>query len=264
MPYETMLFDVAEGVATLSLNRPEKRNALNHQMAAEILDALKQVERDAAVRVLVVTGAGPAFCAGQDLDAIRALREQSGPVSFREHLLKTYNAIVLKMRGLEKPVIAAVNGVAAGAGWGLALACDFRYAADNARFRLAFGAIGLAPDTGTSFFLAHTAGLGRALELAYTNEIIGAQDALAMGLVNKVFPAADLLPATLTVARQIAQGAPRAMGLAKRAMYRALHTSLEEALDYEAYLQDIAGRSDDYLEGVAAVLEKRQPVYKGK
>jgi 2-(1,2-epoxy-1,2-dihydrophenyl)acetyl-CoA isomerase len=261
MAYETILFDVADGVATLTFNRPDKRNAFNEAMAAETLDALKQAERDAAVRALIVTGAGAGFCAGQDLDVVRA---RSEPIEFRAHLFKTYNAIVLRLRALEKPVLAAVNGAAAGAGWGIALACDLRYAAEGAKFRLAFGAIGLAPDSGTSFFLARTIGLGRALELAYTNDVVSAPDALALGLVNKVFPEAELLPATRALAARLAQGPTRAYGLAKRAMNRALAVGLEEALDYEAHLQAIAGRSADYREGVAAFLEKRPPQYQGR
>ena len=261
MAYSTLLYEVADGVATMTLNRPEVRNAFNDQMAEEMQAALKAAERDAAVRCLVVTGAGAGFCAGQDLSA---MRERGAGVSFREHLQHTYNPIVAKLASIEKPAIAAVNGAAAGAGFGIALACDFRYASEAARFRMAFIGIALAPDSGTSYFLPRFVGLGRALELAYTNELIDAPTALSLGLVNKVLPADQLMPATLDLARRLAQAPTRSLGLTKRAMNYALTATLTEALDYEAHVQEIAGRSGDYREGVGAFLEKRTPQFKGQ
>src|SRR5512136_681883 len=190
MSYSTILYDLADGVATLIFNRPEVRNAFNDVMAEETQAALKSAERDEAVRCLVITGAGQGFCAGQDLAAIRDRGEE---VSFRDHLTKTYNPIVSKLRSIEKPVIAAINGAAAGAGWGMALACDIRFASAAAKFRLAFIGIGLAPDSATSFFLPRIIGLGKALELAYTNEVLDANTALSLGLVNKVVPPDQLM-----------------------------------------------------------------------
>ncbi|HTP06907.1 MAG TPA: enoyl-CoA hydratase-related protein [Anaerolineae bacterium] len=261
MAYSTILYDLADGVATLTFNRPEVRNAFNDVMAAEVQAALKTAERDEQVRCLVITGAGQGFCAGQDL---AALRERGGAVSFREHLQQTYHPIVAKLYSIEKPIVAAINGAAAGAGWGIALACDIRYAAESAKFRLAFSGIGLAPDSGTSFFLPRLIGLGRALELAYTNEMLDANYALALGLVNKIFINDQLLPATLELARKLAQAPTRGLGLTKRAMNYALNVNLAEALDYEAHLQEIAGRTIDHHEGVQAFLEKRSPKFTGK
>ncbi len=259
--YKTLLYSLADGVAEITLNRPEALNAFDDLMAAEFQEALKSAERDPAVRALLITGVGKGFCAGQDLGAVRARPEG---LSFREHLLKTYNPIVAKLRSIEKPVVAAVNGAAVGAGFGLALACDIRYASESAKFRMAFIGIGLAPDSGTSYFLPRLVGMGRALELAYTNDLIDATIALQLGLVNKVFPADALLKEARALAAKLAGGPTKAYGLTKRAMLRAASTSLEEALDYEAHLQDIAGRTGDHKEGVAAFLEKRPPQFKGK
>jgi 2-(1,2-epoxy-1,2-dihydrophenyl)acetyl-CoA isomerase len=261
MTFTTILYDVADSVAVITFNRPEVRNAFNDQLAEEVQAALKKAERDDGVRCVVITGAGPGFCAGQDLAAVR---ERGEGLSFREHLLRTFNPIVAKLRSLEKPIVASVNGAAAGAGWGLALACDIRYASEAARFRMAFIGIGLVPDSGTSFFLPRIVGLGKALEIAYTNEVVDANTALSLGLVNRVLPADQLLPATLDLARKLAQGPTRGLGLTKRAMNHALNVDLEAALDYEAFLQDIAGRTTDHREGVQAFLEKRSPKFIGR
>lgn len=259
--YNTLLYSLADGIAEITLNRPEALNAFNDQMAAELQEALKQAERDSTVRALLLTGAGKGFCAGQDLQAVR---ERPADHSFRDHLLKTFNPIVAKLTSIEKPVIAALNGATVGAGLGIALACDIRYASETAKFRMAFIGIGLAPDSATSYFLPRLLGMGRALEMAYTNELIDAPTALSLGLVNKVFPPADLLTQARALASQLAVGPTRGYGLTKRAMRHAATSTLTDALDYEAHLQDIAGRTSDHHEGVTAFLEKRKPNFSGK
>jgi len=260
MMYTTILVDTQDSVTTITLNRPEVLNAFNNQMAEDVLAALKQAERDNATRCLVLTGAGRGFCAGQDLEVLRARPEG---VSFREHLLRTFNPIVTRLRTIEKPVIAQINGAAAGAGFGLALACDVRYMAEGAKLRFAFSGIGLAPDSGTSFFLPRLIGYARAFELAATNMPVAAKAALELGLVESVFPDADLAAEVRSIATKLAQGPTKAIGLLKRAMNKAFELSLEEALDYEAHLQEIAGQTADHREGVAAFLEKRAAKFTG-
>ncbi|MBP7692224.1 MAG: enoyl-CoA hydratase/isomerase family protein [Anaerolineales bacterium] len=256
-----LLTDLTAGVFTLTLNRPEVLNAFNDALAAGLLEALKHAERDPAIRCVVLTGAGAGFCAGQDL---AALRDREAEISFREHLLRTFNPIVARMRTLEKPIIGQLNGATAGAGLGLALACDLRYAAAGAKLRVAFNGIALAPDSGVSFFLPRLVGYARAYELAVSNAPLTAEAAAELGLVNRVFPPAELAEAVRSVAAQLAQGPTRAFGLTKRAMNKALLVSLDEALEYEAHLQEIAGRSPDHREGVAAFLEKRRPNFTGQ
>lgn len=259
MAYETILYEKRNGVARITLNRPQALNAFTPQMNAELQNALKEGEGDETVRCFLITGAGRAFCAGQDLKGRTPDQKGSLGASLREK----YNPIILRMRRTEKIVLAAVNGVAAGAGCNLALACDLRIAADDARFIEAFVRVGLAPDCGGSFFLPRLVGLSKAMELLFLGEPVEAQEALRIGLVAKVVPGAELAHAAQEMAETLACG-PRSIGLIKRAVNRMLLPELETQLEYEAYLQEIAGRSADFDEGVRAFLEKRPPVFTGK
>ncbi len=257
---ETILLDHSDGVLTITLNRPDVLNAFNDQMSAEMQDALRQAERDAAVRCLLVTGAGRGFCSGQDL------RDRAGNVqfSFVESLRRRYNPIIAKLRTIEKPVLAAVNGVAAGAGCSLALACDLRLAAAKASFIEIFARVGLVPDSGSTYFLPRLVGLGKAFELCYLADPLTADDALKIGLVNWVAADEDFLARSREIAGRLAQGPTKGCGLIKRALNHNLAVDLESALDYEAMLQEVAGRSTDHREGVSAFLEKRQATFNGR
>jgi 2-(1,2-epoxy-1,2-dihydrophenyl)acetyl-CoA isomerase len=257
--YETIIVEKENGVATITLNRPQALNAFVPEMNKEVLDGLKEGEQDAAVRCFVITGAGRAFCAGQDLKGRTPGQKGSLGASLREK----YNPMIRQIRQTEKIVIAAVNGVAAGAGCNLALACDLRVASEEAKFIQSFVRVGLAPDSGGSFILPRLVGLSKAMELLLLGDTIDAREAQRIGLVAKVFPAAEFAGSMKAVAEKIA-GGPRGMGLIKRALNHAMFPRLEADLEYEAYLQEIAGRSADYDEGVRAFLEKRPPVFRGK
>lgn len=252
--------EVADRIATITLDRPDVLNAFDRALKDELAAALRAAARERDVRVVIVTGAGRAFSAGQDLKE-RQTRE--APPLDRE-LRERYNPIVVAIRSMEKPVIAAVNGVAAGAGMSLALSCDIRIASEEASFIEVFGRVGLVPDTGSTWFLPRLVGPAKALELMWTTDPIDARTALAIGLVNRVVPAADLAAETRTLATRLASAAPLALALAKRAVNRALEVGLVDALDYEASLQGIAGRSKDYAEGVSAFVEKRPARFTGE
>lgn len=260
MGYETILYGLDEGVLTITLNRPDVLNAFNRKMTDEIADALKKAERDAAVRCIVFTGAGRAFSSGEDLKA----RQAEGVSDFGSTLKERYNPIILKMRNIDKPVLGAINGVAAGAGCSLALACDLRIASEKAQFIEAFVRVGLVPDSGSSFFLPRLVGLGKALEMAFLGDSVGAEESLRLGLVNRVVPPEELEGATRELALRLAKSPTKAVGLAKRAMNRALHMDLEQLLEYEVYAQEIAGASEDHKEGIAAFTEKRAANFIGR
>jgi 2-(1,2-epoxy-1,2-dihydrophenyl)acetyl-CoA isomerase len=248
-----------DGVATICLNRPEVYNALNDELTFEIQDALKLCSRDEEIRVVVLTGEGKAFCSGQDLKDSSDIENKS----FSESLHKRYNPIITAIRNIPKPVICQLNGVAAGAGCSLALACDYIVAAEEATLIEVFINIGLVPDSGSSLFLPRLVGYTRAFELATMGTKLKAQEAFEMGIVNRVVPLEDLGKATDEVVTYYANAPTKAIGLIKKMLDKAYTSELSQALDYEAYCQEIAGRSNDYKEGVNAFLEKRKPEFKG-
>lgn len=261
MSYETIQYEAADGVATITLNRPDKLNAFNDPMIGETLDAFKRAGRDEAVRCIVISGAGRAFSSGQDLGDFR---ERGEAVSIAEHLRHGYHRLIRQMVTLEKPIIGAINGVAAGAGCGVALAADIRVAAASASFMLAFSRVGLIPDSGLNWFLPRLIGYARAYEMAITAERVPAAKAMEWGMVNRVVPDEQLPEIAAAYARQLADGPTLAFGLTKRAMNRSWEMNLDEALAYEAYLQEVAGRSHDNREGIIAFLEKRRPTFAGR
>jgi 2-(1,2-epoxy-1,2-dihydrophenyl)acetyl-CoA isomerase len=261
MSYATIRFEVADQVATLTLNRPDKLNSFTAEMHAELKDALGRVAAaDSGVRALLITGAGRGFCAGQDLS------QRAGPVvpDLGETIEKQFNPLIRTLRTLEIPVIGAVNGTAAGAGMSLALACDITLAARSASFLQAFAKIGLIPDAGSTFFLPRLAGEARARGLAMLADKIGAEQAAAWGLIWKVVDDDKLLPEATALARHLAVQPTRGLALIKQALNRSAANDLDRQLDVERDLQRIAGRTEDYREGVAAFFEKRAPRFKGR
>jgi 2-(1,2-epoxy-1,2-dihydrophenyl)acetyl-CoA isomerase len=258
--FESLQFEIADAVATITLDRPAALNALTVPMKAELLRALGLVARDPDVRAVVLTGAGRAFCAGQDLKERQAPDAAPLAVELRER----YNPIIRAMRRLDKPIVGAINGVAAGAGASLAFACDIRIAAEAASFVLAFGRIGLVPDSGATWFLPRLVGAAKAAEMALLGEAVSAAEAEQFGLVAKVVPDEDLVAEAKAVALRLAALAPRALASTKHALDRAWSIDLDRALDEEAYRQGVAGASADHAEGMAAFLEKRPPRFHGE
>jgi 2-(1,2-epoxy-1,2-dihydrophenyl)acetyl-CoA isomerase len=254
----TVLSNFDQGVATITLNRPQVYNAFNAQLHQELFAALREAERTAAVRCVVITGAGKAFCSGQDL---KEVPEDAGPM-VSDTIRKHYNPLVLKLRKLGKPVIAAVNGVAAGAGLSLALACDLRIAVQSARFSAAFVNIALVPDSGLTYLLPRLIGQGRALEMALLGQPIDAATALSWGMVNRVVSEDEFPAAVQALAVQLAVGPARTLSLIRRNFDYAQDASLEQVLEWEAQAQQAAIDGGEYKEGVAAFREKRRPEYR--
>ena len=262
MAFEYILYEVDQGVAAITFNRPDVLNAFNRAMASEVRQALSAASADAEVRAVLITGAGRAFCAGQDL--AEAMPKEGPAPDLGDIVARGYNPIVRTIRQLDKPVVCAVNGVAAGAGANLAFACDFVIAASDASFIQSFSKLGLVPDTGGTFFLPRLVGLARATALMMLGDKVSAQDAVSMGLILRVAESAKLLEDATAFARQLATRPTRGLGLTKRALNASATNGLDEQLALEAQLQAEAGSSADYREGVKAFLEKRSPVFVGR
>jgi 2-(1,2-epoxy-1,2-dihydrophenyl)acetyl-CoA isomerase len=252
------------GVLALTLNRPSRLNALDETLLAALASALTVARDDDGVRCVLLTGAGRGFSAGADLaGGVLGAGEADRGMVVRRHLQTRYAPVILAIRELEKPVVAAVNGVAAGAGMSLALACDLRVCAESASFIQAFVRIGLVPDAGSTFFLPRLVGLAKAAELAMLGEQISAAEALRVGLVNRVVPDDSLLAAAAELASRLAAG-PRSLGLIKRALNLSLSADLRTQLGHEEDLQALAANSEDSVEGVTAFLQKRPTEFRGR
>lgn len=256
----TIQTTIENGVAILALNRPGKYNSFNREMALELQQQLDDCTENDAIRCIVITGSGKGFCAGQDL----AEATDTANLDFRTMVEEHYNALVRRLRYIEKPIIAAVNGVAAGAGANLALACDIVLAAESATFIQAFSKISLIPDTAGTFFLPRLVGLQRALALTMTGDKVSAAEAVQMGMIYKSFADDVFESEWKKMATTLAQMPTKAFGLTKRAMNASLHNTLDVQLELEKELQAEAGTTHDFKEGVAAFLEKRKPVFTGK
>jgi 2-(1,2-epoxy-1,2-dihydrophenyl)acetyl-CoA isomerase len=252
--------EVADRVATITLDRAEALNALTVPLKEDLLAALIHVGGDPTIGAVVLTGAGRAFCAGQDLRE----RLEPGAAPLEVEIRERYNPIILAMRRIEKPIVGAINGIAAGAGASLAFACDLRIAAEGASFLLAFGRVGLIPDSGATWLLPRLVGAAKAAELALPGEPLSAADAERLGLVVRVVPAESVVAEAQTVAAHLGSLAPRAVALTKRALEASWTASLDEQLELEAELQGIAGATADHVEGIAAFLEKRPPRFTGE
>lgn len=261
---DTILIADEGGVRTITLNRPDVLNAFNDTMLKALSKAVRQAEKDKSVRCLMLTGAGRAFSSGQDLADVRDRYDSDTPIELGRHIRAHYNPLIAKLRSIEKPVVAGVNGVAAGAGCSLALACDIRVAAESAGFIEAFVNVGLVPDSGSTFMLPRLIGVSRAMEMTFTGRKIKSEEALRIGLVNQVVADAELSSTAMKLAAKLASLPTKAIGWTKRAINAAWSADLVDQLDYEAMLQTAAGRTQDHREGVAAFLEKRSPRFKGE
>ncbi len=262
MNRQFVLFSKEDGIGTITLNRPEAMNALGGGMRQEILSALEEAVADTEVKVIVITGAGKAFCAGGDVNEFVSGVRPEGNLPFDQR--PTRDKIVLLIQNTGKPVIASVNGVAAGGGCNLALACDMRIASDRARFAEVFVRRGLHPDWGGTWFLPRLVGYAKAAELIFSGEVIDAQEALRLGLVNKVVPHEELPRATKEFALRFVKNAPIPIALAKRALQSYHRLDLTQALDYERLAQTICWETEDRAEGMRSFIEKREPIFKGK
>jgi len=275
MDFETIIMKKEEHIATITLNRPDRMNAINQQMEKELVGALDDVANDDDIRVVVVAGSGRAFCSGAEVGALAAGAQAasgggegderaSSADTMRRYLRSGIQKMVLALQKMEKPTIAMVNGAAVGAGCDLAFVCDMRVGSENARFRNGFVRIGLIPGAGGTWLYTRLMGLGRGLEFLFTGDFLGAEEAHRIGVLNKLVPADDLDKEALELARKIAKGPPIAIRLSKMQAYEALHTDMETALQTAAACQAICFSTSDMLEGVTAFIQKREAEFKGR
>lgn len=263
MGYESIVVEKKNNISRVTLNRPHALNAFNDQMGEEFYAALKEAEKDSETRCLIITGAGRAFSAGEDVSGLKERYGEGTHPSLGDHLRKKYHPMIMRIRNMEKPILARVNGIAAGSGASIALACDIRIASEEAGIKEAFIGVGLVPDSGSSYFLTQTLGPGRALELIMTGRTVGAREAEDLGLFTRTVTTAELDKTVDELAAKLASGPTKALGLSKRVVNQASRLELSDAMEYEAQNQDIAGRTKDHLEAVRAFIEKRQPKFSG-
>lgn len=263
MDFEHLIYHVNNLVATITLNRPETLNALTPAMRKSFATALELAERDDSVRVIVITGAGKGFCSGGDVKAMNAAKKSGKASALEDRIDPIRDKIVLALQDSTKPIIAAVNGAAAGAGMNIALACDIRIASDTAKFGETFAKRGLHPDWGGTYFLPRIVGIAKACELIWSGKMIQANEALRLGIVSQLETPDALMATTLKMASSFAAGPPIAIRMAKRAIYRSMDSTLREALEFETYAQNTCSGTQDAKEGIAAFVEKREPVFTG-
>lgn len=262
--YKCLLYAVQDAVATLTLNRPERLNALGDTLREDLHDAVLRATGDPQIRAIVLTGAGKGFCSGGDVKAMNEAREARTERPVLDKVAPLRDRVLLAMRDAPQPIIAAVNGAAAGAGMNLALACDIRLAATTARFGETFVKRGLHPDWGGTYFLPRMVGMAKACELIFTGEMLDAQEALRLGIVSAVYPPEDLLPAAHDLAARIAAGPPIAVRLARRALYHNQGADLQSALEFETFAQNVCSETEDAREGIRAFVDKRAPRFHGR
>jgi 2-(1,2-epoxy-1,2-dihydrophenyl)acetyl-CoA isomerase len=263
MSYKCLIYEEHENIATLTMNRPERLNALGDTLREDLHNAIVRASEDPTIRVIILTGAGRGFCSGGDVKAMNEAKERGQAPAILDKVAPARDRTVLAMRDAPKPIIAAVNGPAAGAGMNIALACDMRIASSAAKFGETFVRRGLHVDWGGTYFLPRLVGMAKACELIFTGDIIDAEEALALGIVSRVVAPEELMPTVRALAQKMAAGPPIALRLAKRALYHNQECDLRAALEYETYAQNICRETEDAREGIRAFVEKRAPQFQG-